>query len=198
MKKKILVIVLIAVFAISGVLAGVINYSDSEASENEKIKPTKCTEKQAEKATIEKIEKREVEETRDTESYMDSNESEATVSTHNNMNSGKSKGNIKNKPSDSSSKISHNSSESHSNEKAQHQHNWEKVYGTKQVEHTKQIPYTKCYVCNEDMTNNPGHIDKHLLDGESNVHYGTEYKTEKYYTEEPYVKGYECSCGAVK
>ena len=195
MKKNILVIVLIAVFAISGVLAGVINYSDSEASEDRKVKSIECAEKQTEKAYIEK---REVEENSDAGSYTDNNKSETKVPTHSNMNFGKSKGNRKNEPLDSSSKVLHNSGEAPSTEKAKHQHNWEKVYGTKQVEHTKQIPYTKCYVCNEDMTNNPGHIDKHLLNGESNVHYGTEYKIEKYYTEEPYVKGYECSCGAVK
>lgn len=195
MKKKVFIFALITVFAISGALVGIINYSDSEASEDRKVKSIECAEKQVEKANIEK---REGEENRDTDSNMNSNESETKVSTHSNMNSGKAKGNRKNEPSDLSSKVAHNNGESPSSEKAQHQHNWEKVYGTRQVEYTKQTPYTKCYVCNGDMTNNPGHIDKHLLEGESNVHYGTEYKTEKYYTEESYVKGYKCSCGAVK
>ena len=79
-----------------------------------------------------------------------------------------------------------------------HTHNFIPVYGTRQVERTKSVPYTKCYACGADMTGNPGHIDKHLLNNEGNVHYGTEYRQEKYFVSEQYVKGYQCSCGASK
>lgn len=79
-----------------------------------------------------------------------------------------------------------------------HTHNFIPVYGTRQVERTKSVPYTKCYACGADMTGNPGHIDKHLLNNEGNVHYGTEYRQEKYFVSEQYIKGYQCSCGASK
>lgn len=79
-----------------------------------------------------------------------------------------------------------------------HTHNFIPVYGTRQVECTKSVPYTKCYACGADMTGNPGHIDKHLLNNEGNVHYGTEYRQEKYFVSEQYIKSYQCSCGASK
>lgn len=79
-----------------------------------------------------------------------------------------------------------------------HTHNFIPVYGTRQVERTKSVPYTKCYACGADMTGNPGHIDKHLLNNEGNVHYGTEYRQEKYFVSEQYIKSYQCSCGASK
>ena len=79
-----------------------------------------------------------------------------------------------------------------------HTHNFIPVYGTRQVERTKSVPYTKCYACGADMTGNPGHIDKHLLNNEGNVHYGTEYRQEKYFVSEQYIKGYQCSCGVSK
>lgn len=79
-----------------------------------------------------------------------------------------------------------------------HTHSWTAVYGTRSIPHTKQVAWTKCYCCGADMTGNPGHIDIHLTNHESNVHYGTEYRTETYYTQEQYVTGYKCSCGATK
>lgn len=81
---------------------------------------------------------------------------------------------------------------------SKHTHNWEAVYGERLAKKERQIPWTKCYCCGEDMTGDPKHIDKHLLDHESNVHYGTEYRLEVYYETESYISGYECPCGAVK
>lgn len=81
---------------------------------------------------------------------------------------------------------------------AVHTHKWEPVYSTRDVEKTRQVAWTKCYCCGADMTGHPEHIDQHLLNHESNVHYGTEYRTETYYVPEKYISGYRCSCGATK
>ena len=77
-----------------------------------------------------------------------------------------------------------------------HIHSWEPVYSERQVEKTRQTAWTKCYKCGVDMTGNPSHIDQHLLNHETGVHYGTEYRTEIYYETERYIAGYSCACGA--
>ena len=79
---------------------------------------------------------------------------------------------------------------------AEHIHSWEPVYSERQVEKTRQAAWTKCYKCGVDMTGNPSHIDQHLLNHETGVHYGTEYRTEIYYETERYIAGYSCACGA--
>lgn len=79
---------------------------------------------------------------------------------------------------------------------AEHIHSWEPVYSERQVEKTRQTAWTKCYKCGVDMTGNPSHIDQHLLNHETGVHYGTEYRTEIYYETERYIAGYSCTCGA--
>lgn len=83
-------------------------------------------------------------------------------------------------------------------EPPRHTHTWEPVYAERQVETVKLVPWTKCYCCGADMTGNVCHIDEHLLNGDSNVHYGTEYREEIYYETEEYVSGYRCSCGKTK
>ena len=83
-------------------------------------------------------------------------------------------------------------------EPPRHTHTWEPVYAERQVEKVKLVPWTKCYCCGADMTGNVYHIDEHLLNGDSNVHYGTEYREETYYETEEYVSGYRCSCGKTK
>lgn len=83
-------------------------------------------------------------------------------------------------------------------EPPKHTHSWEPVYSERQIEKTRQIPWTKCYACGADMTGNVHHIDEHLLNGDSNVHYGTEYREEIYYETESYASGYKCLCGATK
>ena len=77
-----------------------------------------------------------------------------------------------------------------------HIHSWEPVYSERQVEKTRQTAWTKCYKCGVDMTGNPSHIDQHLLNHETGVHYGTEYRTEIYCETERYIAGYRCACGA--
>ena len=77
-----------------------------------------------------------------------------------------------------------------------HIHSWEPVYSERQVEKTRQAAWTKCYKCGVDMTGDPSHIDQHLLNHETGVHYGTEYRTEIYYETERYIAGYSCACGA--
>lgn len=79
---------------------------------------------------------------------------------------------------------------------AEHIHSWEPIYSERQVEKTRQVAWTKCYKCGADMTGNPSHIDQHLLNHETGVHYGTEYRTEIYYETERYIAGYSCACGA--
>lgn len=79
-----------------------------------------------------------------------------------------------------------------------HTHKWEPVYVQKKVEKIRQVAWTKCYACGADMTGNISHIDQHLLNHETNVHYGTEYKAEVYYETESYISGYKCSCGKTK
>lgn len=79
-----------------------------------------------------------------------------------------------------------------------HVHEWDTVYAERQVEKTRQIAWTKCYACGEDMTGNISHIDQHLMNHEENVHYGTEYRTEIYYETEKYISGYKCGCGKTK
>lgn len=79
---------------------------------------------------------------------------------------------------------------------ATHIHSFEPVYSMRQVEKTRQTAWTKCYKCGADMTGNPSHIDQHLLNHETGVHYGTEYRTEIYYETERYIAGYRCACGA--
>ena len=79
---------------------------------------------------------------------------------------------------------------------AAHIHSFEPVYSVRQVEKTRQTAWTKCYKCGVDMTGNPSHIDQHLLNHETGVHYGTEYRTEIYYETERYIAGYSCACGA--
>lgn len=79
-----------------------------------------------------------------------------------------------------------------------HTHKWEPIYAQKKIEKTRQVAWTKCYACGADMTGNISHIDQHLLNHETNVHYGTEYRTEVYYEIESYVSGYKCSCGKTK
>ena len=83
-------------------------------------------------------------------------------------------------------------------ESPRHTHSWEPVYAERQVEKVRLVPWTKCYCCGADMTGNVYHIDEHLLNGDSNVHYGTEYREETYYETEKYVSGYRCSCGKTK
>ena len=83
-------------------------------------------------------------------------------------------------------------------EPPRHTHSWEPVYAERQVELVKLVPWTKCYCCGADMTGDVYHIDEHLLNGDSNVHYGTEYREEIYYETEEYVSGYSCSCGKTK
>ena len=83
-------------------------------------------------------------------------------------------------------------------EKPKHTHSWTPVYAERQVEKTKEVAWTKCYACGADMTGNISHIDQHLLNHESNVHYGTEYRMEVYYETETYISGYKCSCGKTK
>ena len=77
-----------------------------------------------------------------------------------------------------------------------HSHSWEPVYSERQVEKTRQAAWTKCYKCGVDMTGDPSHIDQHLLNHETGVHYGTEYRTEIYCETERYIAGYRCACGA--
>jgi len=79
-----------------------------------------------------------------------------------------------------------------------HIHSWQPVYAERQIEKTRQVAWTKCYACGADMTGNISHIDQHLLNHETNVHYGTEYRTEVYCETESYVSGYKCSCGETK
>ena len=79
-----------------------------------------------------------------------------------------------------------------------HSHSWEPVYSERQVEKTRQAAWTKCYKCGVDMTGDPSHIDQHLLNHETGVHYGTEYRTEIYYETERYIAGYSCACGAYR
>lgn len=79
---------------------------------------------------------------------------------------------------------------------ATHIHSFEPVYSVRQVEKTRQTAWTKCYKCGADMTGNPSHIDQHLLNHETGVHYGTEYRTEIYCETERYIAGYRCACGA--
>lgn len=83
-------------------------------------------------------------------------------------------------------------------EPPKHTHTWEPIYSNRQIEKIKIIPWTKCYACGADMTGNVNHIDEHLLNGDSNVHYGTEYSEEMYYETEEYISGYKCSCGETK
>lgn len=85
-----------------------------------------------------------------------------------------------------------------SSEAPEHTHTWSEVTSTRQVKKTREVAWTKCYACGADMTGNLSHIDVHLENHESNVHYGTEYRTEEYYVTETYVSGYRCSCGATK
>lgn len=85
-----------------------------------------------------------------------------------------------------------------SKEVSAHTHNWVPVYAEKTVEKTRQVAWTKCYACGADMTGNISHIDQHLLNHETNVHYGTEYRTEVYYETERYISGYKCECGKTK
>ncbi len=79
-----------------------------------------------------------------------------------------------------------------------HTHTWAPVYTDRKVQKIRQVPWTKCYACGADMTGNISHIDAHLENHESNVHYGTEYRDEAYYETESYISGYRCSCGATK
>ena len=83
-------------------------------------------------------------------------------------------------------------------EPPKHTHTWEPIHSNRQIEKIKIIPWTKCYACGADMTGNVNHIDEHLLNGDSNVHYGTEYREEMYYETEEYISGYKCSCGETK
>ena len=83
-------------------------------------------------------------------------------------------------------------------EPPRHTHSWEPVYAERQVELVKLVPWTKCYCCGADMTGNVYHIDEHLLNGDPNVHYGTEYREETYYETEKYISGHSCSCGKTK
>lgn len=83
-------------------------------------------------------------------------------------------------------------------ETPKHTHTWEPIHSNRQIEKIKIIPWTKCYACGADMTGNVNHIDEHLLNGDSNVHYGTEYREEMYYETEEYISGYKCSCGEIK
>ena len=83
-------------------------------------------------------------------------------------------------------------------EPPRHTHLWEPVYAEREVKKVKLVPWTKCYACGADMTGNVYHIDEHLLNGDSNVHYGTEYREETYYETEEYVSGYRCCCGKTK
>ena len=83
-------------------------------------------------------------------------------------------------------------------ETPKHTHTWEPIHSNRKIEKIKIIPWTKCYACGADMTGNVNHIDEHLLNGDSNVHYGTEYREEMYYETEEYISGYKCSCGEIK
>ena len=83
-------------------------------------------------------------------------------------------------------------------ETPKHTHTWEPIHSNRKIEKIKIIPWTKCYACGADMTGNVNHIDEHLLNGDSNVHYGTEYREEMYYETEEYISGYKCSCGETK
>lgn len=182
MKRK-FAIICICVFSAAGISAGIISNTDSAAD----VKETE-TIKAADVKTAEGIEKS------STETYIgkdnvENRKTQSVVKVENNESA--------TEDSVSSNKKKFTSVKAETNQTV-HNHNWEQVYDTRKVRKVKHIPYTKCYACNEDMTGNPNHIDEHLLNGESNVHYGTEYKEEVYYESEKYVSGSRCSCGAVK
>ncbi|MDO4518554.1 MAG: hypothetical protein Q4B78_05035 [Bacillota bacterium] len=108
------------------------------------------------------------------------------------------------KPQPSKQSIGKQAQESKANTKSDppkaktHSHSWTAVYSERSVQKVKSVPWTKCYTCGADMTGNISHIDVHLENHESNVHYGTEYRDEIYYETESYISGYRCSCGATK
>ena len=133
-------------------------------------------------------------EEKETESVaVDSAEAEVTKSSHKTENA-----KVNTEVTKSSVEEKTTGKETQEETQVSHTHNWVKVYGERQVERTRQVAWTKCYACGADMTGNISHIDKHLLNHETNVHYGTEYRTEVYYETETYVAGYKCSCGKTK
>lgn len=182
MKRK-FAIICICVFAVGGIGTGIISNTDSEAG----IRTSKIIE-----TVDKKIEKETQKSTSETHTEKYNAENRKMQSTTN----------VKAIEKDIEESVSSSQKKATSkNFKVQqpvHTHSWKEIYNTRSVKKIKYIPYTKCYACNEDMTGNPNHIDKHLLNGESNVHYGTEYKEEVYYETERYVSGYRCSCGVVK
>ncbi|NLD19137.1 MAG: hypothetical protein GX663_02680 [Clostridiales bacterium] len=190
MKRKMLVIICISIFAVTGIIAGIVNCTDSNADE-EKSKAT---------APIEDMKV-----ANDGKQTKNSNKQKTGADAVGNPLS-KEKGVNKKKKGDFSSEVKDSSPNGapsskptiKESSKPSHEHSWEAIYKTRQSPHIRQVPWTKCYCCGADMTGNPSHIDQHLLNGESNVHYGTEYRSETYYISEQYVSGYKCSCGAIK
>lgn len=189
MRKKILIAVLVAAFAVSGTVAGIVNYSDSEAKQQSKVTASQQT-KESKNEVQNKEQKTEGLKSEDKIKINDkdaaSRTSEKRISSSEKTAEPTKKNTTNSTPKNSASS------------KPAHQHRWENVYAERTVTKTKQVPYTKCYCCGADMTGNPSHIDQHLLNNESNVHYGTEYRTESYNVTEQYVKCQRCSCGATK
>lgn len=193
MKKRLFVIICIGIFAAAGIIAGIANCIDSSAGE-EKAKVSDGAVYTEDELIVNDDNK-----TKNGNTQTAATEAKGTSASKGNGDSVKKNGESGNTAKNSNENSTPNSKPAIKEpSKPSHKHNWEAVYKTRQVAHTRQVPWTKCYTCGADMTGNPGHIDQHLLNGDSNVHYGTEYRSETYYTSEQYVSGYKCSCGAVK
>lgn len=193
MKKRLIAaaaLILITVALITGIKAGEERTSFADAR-----KEPAQQEKRADKA--EETDMNETDSSKEEDSIQREKQTEAAAGK--NSESGKSR--MKNASSGEKAGSSALSVKAEKSTKASdetHTHSWSATYGQRQVEKRRQVAWTKCYACGEDMTGDPHHIDRHLLDHEPNVHYGTEYRIEVYYETESYVSGYKCSCGATK
>ena len=185
-RKLIMTLCIAAVMILSAAAAYAVSMKDAENTVAGKI-----TSASFEKTAEEKAKDSRAEEVPD-ECIKAAEKAEKPQNTPQNMTVNKEAGTeSKSEEKDNSSK--HDSA---AEKAAEHIHSWEPVYSERQVEKTRQAAWTKCYKCGADMTGNPSHIDQHLLNHETGVHYGTEYRTEIYYETERYIARYRCVCGA--
>lgn len=89
---------------------------------------------------------------------------------------------------------------SSSGTKPSHHHNWQPEYGTRSVPYTA-TGYYQVMVCTNCGAENPSseHLEQHALNYESAGRKEvTKSRQVTKYKMEQYVKGYRCSCGAIK
>ena len=185
-RKLIMTLCIAAVMILSAAAAYAVSMKDAENTVAGKI-----TSASFEKTAEEKAKDSRAEEVPD-ECIKAAEKAEKPQNTPQNMTVNKEAGTeSKSEEKDNSSKR-----DSAAEKAAAHIHSFEPVYSVRQVEKTRQTAWTKCYKCGADMTGNPSHIDQHLLNHETGVHYGTEYRTEIYYETERYIARYRCVCGA--